>query len=152
MQATLRFFPEISTLAVLSASAATYYVDRKNPNASDAANVGTEDVPFQSIQAAVDKDQYVLGNVEDQLALGEKDVLSGLQYEWGKSLETIFAAIKDGSFFSEGKETVMINVANGGLSMTQINDVKGYLTEEDLAIIDDVYQKLGEDAIELPEV
>ena len=36
--------------------------------------------------------------------------------------------------------------------MTQINDVKGYLTEEDLAIIDDVYQKLGEDAIELPEV
>ena len=35
--------------------AATYYVDRKNPNASDAANVGTEDVPFASIQAAVDK-------------------------------------------------------------------------------------------------
>ena len=105
-----------------------------------------------TVQAAVDKDQYVLGNVEDQLALGEKDVLSGLQYEWGKSLETIFAAIKDGSFFSEGKETVMINVANGGLSMTTINDVKGYLTEEDLSVINDVYQKLGEDAIELPEV
>ena len=75
-----------------------------------------------------------------------------MQYEWGKSLETIFGAIKDGSFFAEGKETVMINVANGGLSMTPINDVKGYLTEEDLAVIDDVYQKLGEDAIELPEV
>ena len=35
--------------------AATYYVDRDNPNASDAANVGTEAVPFVSIQAAVDK-------------------------------------------------------------------------------------------------
>ena len=26
--------------------AATYYVDRKNPNASDAANVGTEALPI----------------------------------------------------------------------------------------------------------
>ena len=45
----------LSVLAVLSATAATYYVDRNNSNASDAANVGTEDVPFASIQAAVDK-------------------------------------------------------------------------------------------------
>ncbi len=105
-----------------------------------------------TVQAAVDKDQYVLGNVEDQRALGENVVLSGLQYEWGKSLETIFGAIKDGTFFAEGKDTVMINVSNGGLSITEINDVKGLLTEDDLAVIEDVYQKLGEDAIELPEV
>lgn len=105
-----------------------------------------------TVQAAVDKDQYVLGNVEDQLALGEKNVLSGLQYEWGNAVETIFASIKDGSFFAEGKETVMINVANGGLSMTDLNDVKGYLNDDDRAVITDVYKKLGEDAIELPEV
>lgn len=105
-----------------------------------------------TVQAAVDKDQYVLGNVEDQLALGEKNVLSGLQYEWGNALETIFASIKDGSFFAEGKETVMINVANGGLSMTDLNDVKGYLNDDDRAVITDVYEKLGDDAIELPEV
>ncbi len=55
-----------------------------------------------TVQAAVDKDQYVLGNVEDQLALGEKNVLSGLQYEWGNALETIFTSIRDGSFFAEG--------------------------------------------------
>ena len=36
--------------------------------------------------------------------------------------------------------------------MTELNDVKGYLTEEEIATINDVYQKLGEDAIELPEV
>ena len=105
-----------------------------------------------TVQAAVDKDQYVLGNVEDQKALGEKNVLSGLQYEWSEALETIFNAIKDGSFFAEGKDTVMINVANGGLSMTELNDVKGYLTEDDIAVINDVYEKLGQDAIELPEV
>ena len=44
----------------------------------------------------------------------------------------------------------MINVKNGGLSMNDINDVKGWLTEEDIAVIEDVYAKLGEDAIELP--
>lgn len=105
-----------------------------------------------TVQAAVDKDQYVLGNVEDQFALGEKNVLSGLQYEWSEALETIFNAIKDGSFFAEGKETVMINVANGGLSMTALNDVKGCLTDDEIAVINDVYEKLGQDAIELPEV
>jgi basic membrane protein A len=104
------------------------------------------------VQAAEEKDKYVLGNVENQFSLAEKNVLSGLQYEWGNALENIFAMIKDKSFFVEGKDTVMINVANGGLSMTELNDVKGWLTDEDKAIIADVYEKLGQGAIELPEV
>ena len=104
------------------------------------------------VQAAAEKDMYVLGNVEDQKSLAPENVLSGLQYEWGNALETIFASIRDGSFVQEGKDVVMINVANGGLSMTEINDVKGWLTEDDIAVIADVYARLGEDAIELPEV
>ncbi|MCF0132845.1 MAG: BMP family protein [Blautia sp.] len=104
------------------------------------------------VQAAEEKDMYVLGNVEDQKPLAENNVLSGLQYEWGNALETIFASIKDGSFVADEKEVIMINVANGGLSMTELNDVKGWLTEEDIATINDVYEKLGQDAIELPEI
>lgn len=104
------------------------------------------------VQAAEEKDQYVLGNVEDQLPLAPQNVLSGLQYEWGNALENIFASIKDGSFFSDTKDVIMINVANGGLSMTDINDTKGRLTEDELATIADVYEKLGQDAIDLPEV
>ena len=104
------------------------------------------------VQAAEEKDMYVLGNVEDQKSLAPNNVLSGLQYEWGEALEKIFASIYDGTFVADEKEVIMINVANGGLSMTEINDVKGWLTEEDLAVIADVYAKLGENAIELPEV
>ena len=104
------------------------------------------------VNAAKEKNMYVLGNVEDQKSLAPENVLSGLQYEWGNALETIFASIYDGSFFCDEKEPIMINVANGGLSMTELNDVKGWLTEEDIAIINDVYAKLGENAIELPEV
>ena len=44
------------------------------------------------------------------------------------------------------------DLANGGLSMTELNDVKGWLTEDDIAVIQDVYAKLGQDAIDLPEV
>ncbi len=104
------------------------------------------------VQAAEEKDMYVLGNVEDQKSLAPNNVLSGLQYEWGEALEKIFGSIYDGTFIADEKEVIMINVANGGLSMTEINDVKGWLTEEDLAVIADVYAKLGENAIELPEV
>jgi len=100
------------------------------------------------VQAAEEKDMYVLGNVEDQYDLAPENVLSGLQYEWGNALENIFASIKDGTFFADEKEVVMINVGNGGLSMTELNDVKGWLTDEDVAAIEDVYAKLGENAIE----
>ncbi len=105
------------------------------------------------VNAAVAKDKYVLGNVEDQRSLAPKNVLSGLQYEWANALETIFSTIKDGSFFTESKEKcVMINVANGGLSMTAINDPKGYLSEDAKAAIATVLAKLGKNEVALPEV
>ena len=106
------------------------------------------------VQAAVEKDQYVLGNVEDQYTLGPEKVLSGLQYEWGSVLETIFADIKSGAFLTnEGDaKTYWINVANSGLSMTELNDVKGRLTDEEKATIETVYEQLHNDEIDLPEV
>ena len=106
------------------------------------------------VQAAVEKDQYVLGNVEDQYTLGPENVLSGLQYEWGSVLETIFADIKSGAFLTnEGDaKTYWINVANSGLSMTELNDVKGRLTDEEKATIETVYEQLHNDEIDLPEV
>ena len=105
------------------------------------------------VQAAEEKDRYVLGNVEDQYTLAPKNVLSGLQYEWGNALERIFASINDGSFIHEGKkETIMINVENKGLTMTELNDVKGWLSDEDVEKIADIYSKLGENAIDLPVV
>lgn len=105
------------------------------------------------VQAAEEKDQYVLGNVEDQYTLAPKNVLSGLQYEWGNALERIFASINDGSFIHEGKkETIMINVENKGLTMTELNDVKGWLSDKDVEKIADIYSKLGENAIDLPVV
>lgn len=105
------------------------------------------------VNAAKEKNQYVLGNVEDQRSLAPQNVLSGLQYEWANALETIFGTIKDGSFFKEGKEAcIMINVENGGLSMTSINDPKGYLDDAAKAKIAEVLDKLGKNEIALPQV
>jgi hypothetical protein len=97
------------------------------------------------VQAAVEKDKYVLGNVEDQKSLGPKNVLSGLQYEWGNVLETIFSDIRSGALLSNtgDAKTYWINVDNGGLSMTDLNDVKGYLNDQDKATIKEVYDKLS---------
>ena len=46
----------------------------------------------------------------------------------------------------------MINVENKGLTMTELNDVKGWLSDEDVEKIADIYSKLGENAIDLPVV
>jgi basic membrane protein A len=106
------------------------------------------------VQAAVEKDKYVLGNVEDQKSLGPKNVLSGLQYEWGNVLETIFSDIRSGALLSNtgDAKTYWINVDNGGLSMTDLNDVKGYLNDQDKATIKEVYDKLSKNEITLPTV
>ncbi len=106
------------------------------------------------VQAAAEKDQYVLGNVEDQKTLAPENVLSGLQYEWGSVLETIFADIASGALeTNEGDaKTYWIDMDNMGLSLTELNDVKGYLTDDDKAVIEDTYAKLQAGEIELPEV
>lgn len=106
------------------------------------------------VQAALEKDQYVLGNVEDQLSLAPKNVLSGLQYEWGSVLETIFADIASGALRTnkDDAKTYWIDMDNLGLSMTAINDGKGYLTAEDTKVIEDTLAKLQAGQIDLPEI
>ena len=104
------------------------------------------------VQAAVDKDQYALGNVQDQYALGEKNVLSSVQYHWEAVIDQIFSDIADGSFLKlpDDQRIFWITVANGGMEYTPINDPKGKLTAEDLATIEDTFQKLKNDEIEWP--
>lgn len=106
------------------------------------------------VQAAVEKDKYVLGNVEDQISLGKNNVLSGLQYKWEAVISQIFDDIKAGNFktLSDDKRIYWINIANGGLVYTDINDPKGMLTDEKKKTIEDTFQKLKNNEIKLPDI
>lgn len=105
------------------------------------------------VQAAVEKDKYVLGNVEDQISLGQKNVLSGLQYKWEAVIAQIFDDIKAGNFktLTDEKRIYWIDIANGGLVYTDINDPKGLLTNEEKTTISDTFEKLKKNEIELPD-
>lgn len=104
------------------------------------------------VQAAVDKDQYALGNVQDQYVLGQKNVLSGVQYHWEAVISKIFSDIADGSFqtLPDDQRIFWITIANGGMEYTPINDPKGRLTKDELKTIEDTFQKLKNDEIEWP--
>lgn len=106
------------------------------------------------VQAAVEKDKYALGNVEDQISLGEKNVLSGLQYKWEAVIAQIFDDIKSGNFqkLADDKRTYWIDIANDGLVYTKINDPKGMLTDAEKQQIEDTFQKLKSGEIEVPEI
>lgn len=106
------------------------------------------------VQAAVEKDKYVLGNVEDQISLGQKNVLSGLQYKWEAVIAQIFDDIKSGNFknLADDKRIYWINIENDGLVYTTINDPKGMLTEEEKKTIEDTFQKLKKGELEIPEI
>jgi basic membrane protein A len=101
------------------------------------------------VQAAVEKDKYVLGNVADQLPLGPNNVLTGCEYHWEAVIEQIFADIADGSFknLKDDERIYWISIANDGLKYTKINDPKGYLTDEDIAKIEDVFKQLKNEEI-----
>lgn len=102
------------------------------------------------VQSAVENDKYVLGNVADQLPLGPDNVLTGVEYHWEAVIEQIFSDIADGTFtsLSDDNRIYWINMTNGGLEYTDINDPKGMLTEEDLEIIEQTFQQLKEGKIE----
>ncbi|MDR1193124.1 MAG: BMP family protein [Peptococcaceae bacterium] len=104
------------------------------------------------VQAAVDKDKYVLGNVQDQKSLGENNVLSGLQYHWEAVIDQIFLDVADGSFLSltDDQRIYWITIANGGMEYTPFNDTKGTLTQDELTAIDGAYQQLKNDEIPWP--
>lgn len=104
------------------------------------------------VQAAVDKDQYALGNVQDQYALGENNVLSSVQYHWEAVIAQMFDDIADGSFLTlpDDQRIFWITIANGGMEYTPINDPKGRLSDEDLAVIEDTFQQLKNDEIVWP--
>lgn len=106
------------------------------------------------VQAAVEKDKYVLGNVEDQISLGKNNVLSGLQYKWEAVIAQIFDDIKSGNFknLADDKRIYWINIENEGLVYTTINDPKGMLTEENKKTIEETFQKIKKGELELPEI
>lgn len=90
------------------------------------------------VQAAKEKDKYVLGNVADQLKLAEKNVLSGVVYHWESVLENIFNDIESGKFLklADGERFYWITAENEGQIYSKINDPKGWLTSDDLAKIE----------------
>lgn len=106
------------------------------------------------VQAAVEKDKYALGNVEDQVSLGEKNVLSGLQYKWEAVIAQIFDDIESGNFktLSDDKRIYWINISNDGLVYIEINDPKGMLKEEEKKFIENTFQQLKKGEIEIPEI
>lgn len=107
------------------------------------------------VQAAAEKDMYCLGNVADQKTLAENNVLSGVCYQWDAVITQIFDDIINGKFTGRAEEDrfYWINAENNGLAYSEINDTKGWLTDEDKAVIADTWAKLqsGEIKDYLPE-
>lgn len=106
------------------------------------------------VQAAKEKDQYCLGNVADQNTLAPDNVLSGVVYHWEAVIEGIFSDIRSGNF--EGREEAdrfyWISVENGGEVYAPINDPKGWLTDDDKALIEKTFEQLKSGEIVIPEI
>ena len=103
------------------------------------------------VQAAAEKDKYCLGNVADQLTLAPDNVLSGIVYHWETVIEKIFSDIQQGTFSgrAEDERFYWINAENGGMIYADINDPKGWLTEEDKALIAATFEELKAGTVEI---
>ena len=107
------------------------------------------------VQAAAEKDMYCLGNVADQKTLAENNVLSGVVYQWDAIIANVFDDINNGTFKGRAEDDryYWINAENDGLGIADINDPKGWLTDDDKQVIADTWSKLqsGEIKDYLPE-
>ena len=105
------------------------------------------------VQAAAEKDMYCL--VADQKTLAENNVLSGVVYQWDAIIANVFDDINNGTFKGRAEDDryYWINAENDGLGIADINDPKGWLTDDDKQVIADTWSKLqsGEIKDYLPE-
>ncbi len=96
------------------------------------------------VQAAKEKDKYVLGNVADQLKLAPENVLSGVVYKWETVLENIFNDIENENIMNltDEERFYIITAENGGQTYAEINDPKGWLASDDLSKIESSWNAL----------
>lgn len=87
---------------------------------------------------------YCLGNVADQKTLAENNVLSGVVYQWDAIIANVFDDINNGTFKGRAEDDryYWINAENDGLGIADINDPKGWLTDDDKQVIADTWSKL----------
>ena len=105
------------------------------------------------VQAAKEKDAICLGNVADQNSLAADNVMTGVVYKWDAVIESIFEDIRNGNFYGreDDDKYYWITAENEGLVYAPIVDTKGVLTEDELAQIEETYQKLVNGEIEMPD-
>ena len=79
----------------------------------------------------------------------------GLGYQWDAIIANVFDDINNGTFKGRAEDDryYWINAENDGLGIADINDPKGWLTDDDKQVIADTWSKLqsGEIKDYLPE-
>ena len=120
-----------------------YFLTRMDDGSTEMAYI-----PANSEDASTAEDvMYATGVGEYPFGKEPAQIYGGYTYVNGTSCWQMTFLTNEGD-----AKTYWINVANSGLSMTEINDVKGRLTDEEKATIETVYEQLHNDEIDLPEV
>ncbi|MEA4900005.1 BMP family protein [Desulfitobacterium sp.] len=76
-----------------------------------------------AVEAANEKQKYVLGNVADQNVLAPNYVLSGIVYNWTPVIKQIVDDILNDNFMNRTDKKYMLTVANGGITVAPYHNL-----------------------------
>ena len=103
------------------------------------------------VEAAKEKNKYVLGNVSDMHTLAPENVVSGVVYQWAPIIKNIIADVESGKFFETENLFYWINIPNDGLTYAPYYELESVIPQEVKDKVAQVYQDLYDKKIVMPD-
>ena len=101
-----------------------------------------------AVEAAKEKNKWVLGNVADQNVLAPDNVVSGVVYEWKSIIRQIFEDILNDNFTNREDKFYWITAENGGLTYAPILDAASQETKD---LVEQTFKLLKSESVEMPD-
>lgn len=103
------------------------------------------------VEAAKEKNKYVLGNIADQNELAPNNVLSGVVYEWKSVIKAMIEDIMNDEFAGREDMFYWIVPENGGLVYSDYHGLADKVPEDVKTLMEETLQGFIDGEIEMPD-
>lgn len=103
-----------------------------------------------AVNAAKEKNKYILGNISDQYVLAPTSLVSGTLYNWSSVIRQILNDILNGNFTNRENKSYWLTVPNEGIKLAPYHDFEEIITPEIKAEVEKTIKALQDGTLKIP--
>ncbi|MCL1876040.1 MAG: BMP family protein [Synergistaceae bacterium] len=103
-----------------------------------------------AVNAAKEKNKYILGNISDQYVLAPASLVSGTLYNWTSVIRQILNDILNDNFTNRENKSYWLTVPNEGIKLAPYHDFEEIVTPEIKAEVEKTIKALHDGTLKIP--